>query len=170
MRDYLDGLDAAARPLPAGGRVLAALGPRMLELARDRAAGAHPYLVTAEHTARAREILGKGPLLAPEVGVVLDDRPGPARAVARDHLRYYFQLPDYIASWKRLGFDDADFVGSGSDRLVEALVVWGTEDRIRSRVRDVLAAGADHVALQVLSADHDSVPVEQWRRLAGIVL
>jgi probable F420-dependent oxidoreductase len=169
MKTYLDDLDSAEPPVPSDARVLAALGPKMLGLARDRAAGAHPYLVTPEHTASAREILGTGPLLAPEVGVILEDQPGPARAIARDHLRYYLQLPNYLSSWRRLGFDDADFADSGSDRLVDALVVWGTDDRIAGRLREFLAAGADHVAMQALTSGHGTVPLEQWGRLADIV-
>ncbi|MDC7336772.1 LLM class F420-dependent oxidoreductase [Streptomyces lydicus] len=169
MRDYLDGMDAApyegpvAEPPPA--RVLAALGPKMLELARDRAAGAHPYLVPTDHTARAREILGDGPLLAPEQAVVLETDPAKARAAARAHTRFYLELPNYVGNLRRFGFDDDDFTGGGSDRLVDALVAWGDVDAVRRRVQEHLDAGADHVALQPLAADGD-LGLDQLRALA----
>ncbi|AOP49642.1 LLM class F420-dependent oxidoreductase [Streptomyces lydicus] len=169
MRDYLDGMDAApyegpvAEPPPA--RVLAALGPKMLELARDRAAGAHPYLVPTEHTARAREILGDGPLLAPEQAVVLETDPAKARAAARAHTRFYLELPNYVGNLRRFGFDDDDFTGGGSDRLVDALVAWGDVDAVRRRVQEHLDAGADHVALQPLAAD-GGLGLDQLRALA----
>ena len=116
MREYLDALEAAAPPVPRGNRVLAALGPRMLELARDRAAGAHPYLVPPEHTALAREILGDG-LLAPEQAVLLETDAVRAREIARAHLSIYLQLPNYTNNLLRLGFSDEDLAGGGSDRL-----------------------------------------------------
>ncbi|MFH8631292.1 LLM class F420-dependent oxidoreductase [Streptomyces lydicus] len=169
MRDYLDGMDAApyegpvAEPPPA--RVLAALGPKMLELARDRAAGAHPYLVPTDHTARAREILGDGPLLAPEQAVVLETDPAKARAAARAHMRSYLELPNYVGNLRRFGFDDDDFTGGGSDRLVDALVAWGDVDAVRRRVQKHLDAGADHVALQPLAAD-GGLGLDQLRALA----
>ncbi|MFF8899262.1 LLM class F420-dependent oxidoreductase [Streptomyces lydicus] len=169
MRDYLDGMDAApyegpvTEPPPA--RVLAALGPKMLELARDRAAGAHPYLVPTDHTARAREILGDGPLLAPEQAVVLETDPAKARAVARAHTRFYLELPNYVGNLRRFGFDDDDFTGGGSDRLVDALVAWGDVDAVRRRVQEHLDAGADHVALQPLAVD-GGPGLDQLRALA----
>ncbi|MFI0214613.1 LLM class F420-dependent oxidoreductase [Streptomyces lydicus] len=169
MRDYLDGMDAApyegpvVEPPPA--RVLAALGPKMLELARDRAAGAHPYLVPTDHTARAREILGDGPLLAPEQAVVLETDPAKARAAARAHTRFYLELPNYVGNLRRFGFDDDDFTGGGSDRLVDALVAWGDVDAVRRRVQEHLDAGADHVALQPLAAD-GGLGLDQLRALA----
>lgn len=167
MNDYLDALDAAG--VPADRRVLAALGPRMLGLARDRSAGAHPYLVTPEHTARTREKLGKGPLLAPEFTVVLETDPDRARATARQMLAFYLQLPNYTNSWLRLGFTEDDFTRGGSDRLVDTLVGWGDEQRVRERIDAFLDAGADHVAVQVLASDGASgaLPREDWRRLAA---
>ncbi|MEU6341176.1 LLM class F420-dependent oxidoreductase [Streptomyces sp. NPDC046977] len=166
MTGWLDALDAAG--VPAGRRVLAALGPRMMELSRDRAAGAHPYLVTPEHTAQAREILGRGPLLAPEFTVVLDTDPARARATARAMLSLYLTLPNYTNSWLRLGFTEDDLANGGSDRLVDALIGWGDEQRLRERIDAFLDAGADHVAVQVLTADGDrsGLPREEWRRLA----
>ena len=166
MREYLDAMDASsyAGPLPAdpAPRVLAALAPKMLELARDRTQGAHPYLVTPEHTVRARAILGVGPLLAPEQAFVLESDPVRARTVAREHLKVYLTLPNYAENWRRSGFDEADLADGGSDRLVDALVAWGDESAVRERVEEHFAAGADHVALQALGED----PVGQLTRLA----
>jgi probable F420-dependent oxidoreductase len=176
MVGYLDDLDhpraangTGSDPVPAHRRVLAALGPRMLRLARDRAAGAHPYLVTAEHTRRAREILGAGPLLAPEVGVVLEADPGRAREAARAALAMYLELPNYLRSWRRQGFTDADFADGGSDRLVDALFAWGDVSRIRERLDTHHAAGADHVALQLVEPGGRGAgpPRRGWRELAA---
>ncbi|MFF3564613.1 LLM class F420-dependent oxidoreductase [Streptomyces sp. NPDC002574] len=169
MVEYLDHLDAAVPTVPADRRVLAALGPKMLGLSRDRAAGAHPYLVTPEYLEQARGILGPEPLLAPEVTVVLDDDPTTARATARGFLRYYLELPNYAANLKRLGFTDDDLADAGSDRLVDALVVWGPDETVRHRLHRFLAAGADHLALQVVTGNGDSAPpLAQWRRLAEL--
>ncbi|WP_028062396.1 LLM class F420-dependent oxidoreductase [Solirubrobacter soli] len=162
MRAYLDELDA----LGAHTRLLAALGPKMLELSRDRAAGAHPYLVTVEHTRTAREILGPGRVLGVEQGVVLASDRGPARA----HVAAYLELPNYVANLRRLGFGDADFADGGSDALVDALVAWGDEEAIAARVRAQLDAGADHVCIQVIDAVDDMPPREAWRRLAPAVI
>jgi probable F420-dependent oxidoreductase len=172
MREYLDAMDAA--PYFAAGsagpppRVLAALGPAMLGLARDRAQGAHPYLVTPEHTASAREVLGEAPLLAVEQAVVLSDDPEVVRRRAHWHLEIYTGLPNYRNSWLRQGFTEEDLVRGGSDRLKSAMVVGG-EEAIRSRVRAHLDAGADHVCLQVLGDDAFAVPVEDWARLSHVV-
>jgi probable F420-dependent oxidoreductase len=167
MRRYLTELDEASTPVPADRRVLAALGPRMLELARDRAGGAHPYLVTAEHTALARESLGADAALAPELKVVLDDDPARARATARGYLHGYLQLPNYTNNLRRLGFTDDDFPGGGSDRLLDAVFALGDAEAVRRRVADFVDAGADHVALQVVTDDprHD-LPLPAWRTLA----
>ncbi|WP_159767006.1 LLM class F420-dependent oxidoreductase [Streptomyces sp. HM190] len=169
MVAYLDALDAAG--VPAERRVLAALGPRMLRLSRDRAAGAHPYLVTPEHTAEARETLGAGPLLAPELKVVLEADPTRARATARAHLSFYLGLPNYTNTFLRLGFTDSDLSDGGSDRLIDAVYAWGDEDRVRARVDEFHAAGADQVALQVLDegTTGDALPRESWRRLAALL-
>jgi probable F420-dependent oxidoreductase len=148
---YLDGLDEGG--VPESGRVLAALGPKVLRLARDRTAGAHPYLTTPEHTAQAREILGAGKLLVPEQKVVLSKDPVEARAIARQKVAFYFDLPNYTNNWLRLGFTEADLADGGSDRLVDALVVWGDEDAIRERIQAHRDAGADQVAVQVLNQD-----------------
>ncbi|MCA1713131.1 MAG: TIGR03620 family F420-dependent LLM class oxidoreductase [Actinobacteria bacterium] len=170
MREYLDALDAAPY-LAAGGatpppRVLAALGPAMLALSRDRAQGAHPYLVTPEHTASAREVLGDGPLLAVEQAVVLSDDLEVVKRRAHWHLEIYTGLPNYRNSWLRQGFSEDDLVRGGSDRLKSALVVGGDEQVVLDRVREHLDAGADHVCLQLLGDDPFSVPTEDWARLA----
>ncbi|MBD0420731.1 LLM class F420-dependent oxidoreductase [Streptomyces sp. TRM S81-3] len=168
MVAYLDDLDRAG--VPAGRRVLAALGPKMLELSRDRAAGAIPYLVTPEHTAQARETLGDGPLLAPEFKVVLESDPMLARATARAYLARYLEFPNYTRNFLRLGFTDADLAGGGSDRLIDAVFAWGDDDTIRRRITAFREAGADHVALQVVEEGPvDVLPRAGWRRLASLL-
>ncbi|MCX5191927.1 LLM class F420-dependent oxidoreductase [Streptomyces sp. NBC_00268] len=169
MVGYLDALDNAATPVPADRRILAALGPKMLRLARDRAAGAHPAMVTPEYIKQAREVLGDGPLLAPVVTVVLESDPVRARAIARDFLELYLRLPNYTTNFERLGFTADDFTGGGSDRLVDALVAWGTDDAISERLTEFHTAGADHLALQLITAEGgETPPLTQWRRLAGV--
>jgi probable F420-dependent oxidoreductase len=167
MTRYLDALDAADPPVPQAERVLAALAPRMLALARDRALGSHPYLVTPEHTRSAREALGSAALLAPEQTVVLERDADAARAVARQWLARYLQLPNYADNWVRIGFDPAEIDNGGSDRLVDALVAWGDVDAILARVEAHHAAGADHVAIQVVTSDRAELPREQWRRIGA---
>ncbi|MFL5962170.1 MAG: LLM class F420-dependent oxidoreductase [Gaiellaceae bacterium] len=167
MARYLDSLDAADPPVPRTERVLAALAPRMLALARERAFGSHPYLVTPEHTRTAREALGPDALLAPEQTVVLEEDPDTARTVARAWLARYLELPNYAENWVRIGFDRADIENGGSDRLVDRLVAWGGVDAIRAKVDAQRAAGADHVALQVVTSDPAQLPREEWRRLAA---
>ncbi|MFC4500479.1 MULTISPECIES: LLM class F420-dependent oxidoreductase [Streptomyces] len=165
---YLDALDEAG--VPVGRRVLAALGPRSLALTRDRAAGSIPYLVTPEHTAQAREILGEAPLLAPELKVVQETDPVRARTLARDYLAMYLALPNYTDNFLRHGFTEEDLKDGGSDRLVDAVFAWGDESRIRARVDSFFEAGADHVALQVVDGgDRDALPREGWRRLAALL-
>ncbi|MFI0454098.1 LLM class F420-dependent oxidoreductase [Actinomadura sp. 6N118] len=166
MIDYLDRLDAAGAP--ASQRVLAALGPKMLAASRDRSAGAHPYLVNPEHTRQAREVLGQGPLLAPEVKVVLDEDPAQARAAARAHLALYLRLPNYTSNLLRLDFDEADLANGGSDRLVDAVFAWGDVEAVRRRTNEHLDAGADHVALQVITEDRTGLPLAEWRALAEL--
>ncbi|MET9927382.1 MULTISPECIES: LLM class F420-dependent oxidoreductase [unclassified Streptomyces] len=168
MVGYLDALDAATPPVEPGERVLAALGPKMLKLAADRALGAHPYLVTTEHTAEARVTLGPDALLAPELTVVLDTDRDRARTTARNMLDMYLQLPNYTANLLRLGFAESDFADGGSVRLLDALFALGDAEHVTSRTREYLDAGADHVALQVLTADEggSGLPRAQWRELA----
>jgi probable F420-dependent oxidoreductase len=167
MRAFLDSLDVAAPPVLPEVRALAALGPKMLELARDRSLGAHPYLVTPEHTRVARAAVGPEKLVAPEQAVVLESNADRARAIARQHLEIYLQLPNYTNNLRRLGFGDPDLSNGGSDRLVDALVAWGGEDALRERVLEHREAGADQVLIQVLTEDrHGELPREQWRELA----
>ncbi|MFF4113713.1 LLM class F420-dependent oxidoreductase [Streptomyces sp. NPDC001714] len=151
LNDYLDVLDAGG--VPVARRALAALGPRVLRLAGDRTAAAHPYLVTPEHTRRARELLGAGPLLAPEQKVVLETDPAEARAIGDATLGFYLGMTNYVGNLRRLGFDDTDFADGGSDRLFDALIVHGDTARVAAGVRAHLEAGADHVAVQMLHAD-----------------
>jgi probable F420-dependent oxidoreductase len=166
MVSYLDALDASDPSLPTDRRALAALGPKMLELARERTAGVHPYLVTPLHTQRAREAVGPDRLVAPEQGVVLDTDPATARAIARQHLSRYMEAPNYVNNWRRLGMGDEDLVDGGSDRLVDALVAWGDESAITARVQEHRDAGADHVCVQVLTDQPATLPRREWRALA----
>jgi probable F420-dependent oxidoreductase len=166
MRSYLDALDAASPPVPAGERILAALKPRMLELSRDRSLGAHPYFVPVEHTAVARERLGPGALLAPEQAVVLETDPTRARERARSHMGRYLELPNYTGNLLELGFDETDIAHGGSDRLVDAIVAWGDEAAIADRVRAHREAGADHVCIQVVGVPQGELPLGEWRALA----
>lgn len=169
MRSYLDAMDAspytAYRPTTPLRRVLAALGPRMLDLAAERTDGAHTYFVTPEHTATARARLGER-LLCVEQAVLAETDPARAREIARAHTAIYVVLPNYQANLRRMGFDDADFADGGSDRLVDAIVAWGDEEAVARRVGEQFAAGADHVCVQPLTAERRSVPTAQWRALA----
>lgn len=165
MVAFLDALDGAAVPFPVDARVLGALGPRMLGLARDRATGAHPYFVPPEHVARAREILGPNATIAVELAVVLDRDPSSARQTARRHTAIYVGLPNYTNNLRHFGFGDEDFAGDGSDRLVDAIVAWGDLDTIASRVAMMRDAGADHVCIQVIRPD-GGLPRAEWRHLA----
>jgi probable F420-dependent oxidoreductase len=166
MVAYLDGLDAAG--FLADSRVLAALRPRMVALARDRAAGIHPYFVPPEHIVRAREMLGPDRIIAVELAVVLDANPSSARETGRRHTAIYVNLPNYTNNLRDFGFGDDDFSDKGSDRLVDAIVAWGSIDDIVKRVQAMRDAGADHVCLQVIRPD-DDVPMAEWRVLAPAV-
>jgi probable F420-dependent oxidoreductase len=166
MTTYLDELDAAGQTSDV--RVLAALRPRMLQLAKERAAGTHPYFVPPEHSAAARAMLGPGPIVAPMQAVSLLTDPTEAREMARRFCSIYLGLPNYTNNLRRLGYTDDDLTAPGSDRLVDAIVAWGTVDDIAARVRAHLDAGADHVCLQVVGADRARVPVEQLGELSGI--
>jgi probable F420-dependent oxidoreductase len=165
MTSYLDALDAAPTPLAPAARVLAALGPKMLELARTRTAGAHPYNVTPQHTAQARQALGPSALLLPEQMVALASDAEQGRSIARAGLTHYLNLPNYTNNLRRLGFGDEDFANGGSDKLLAALVAWGSPDDIATRVREHRDAGADHVCIQVLGVE-DRFPRAEWRELA----
>jgi probable F420-dependent oxidoreductase len=154
MRSYLEAMAGAAygsvAPAATPKTVLAALGPRMLELARELADGAHPYNVPPEHTRQARAILGPGKLLCVEQGAILETNPAKARAAARRFLALYLGLPNYVENWKRLGFSDADIAGQGSDRLIDSVIAWGDEKTIRARIEEHWQAGADHVCVQAI--------------------
>ena len=161
---YLDELDELK--VPAEGRVLAALGPKVLALSAQRAAGAHPYLVTPEHTRWARQVLGEGPLLAPEQKVVLDTDTERARAIARSRVQTpYLGLSNYLSNLRRLGWTDADFADGGSDALIDALVAHGGVDQVAARLGQHLDAGADHVVIQLLT-EPGADPVPGYRDLA----
>jgi probable F420-dependent oxidoreductase len=172
MRAYLDAIETApymgpepSDPVPV---VLAALGPRMLDLARDRTDGAHPYFVPPEHTAQARERLGSGKLLAPEQAVILTDDADRAEELAREHVAFYMTAPNYRNSMLRLGLEEADLDDGGSERLRDAIVVWGDEGAIRDRVKAHLDAGADHVCIQTLPSG--VLDLNALRRLAPALL
>ncbi|WP_370969552.1 LLM class F420-dependent oxidoreductase [Amycolatopsis sp. cg9] len=162
--DYLDGLDKAG--VPVAGRALAALGPKVVALSGERTAGAHPYLTTPEHTRDTREILGAGPLLAPEHKVVLGTDAAEARAIGRNTVKYYLGLSNYVANLRKLGFTDADLAGEGSDRLVDALALHGDAATIARGLSAHLEAGADQVVVQVLNED----PWPGYRALAAELL
>jgi probable F420-dependent oxidoreductase len=167
MEAYLSGLDSAPEPVPVDARVLAALGPKMLALSRDRAAGAHPYLVTVEHTAYARNILGDSALLAPELKVVLEPNLDRARRTARAFLGRYLEMPNYTNNLERFGFTEEDFADGGSDRLLDGVFALGDVDAIAAKVEAFHAAGADHVAIQVVTDEpRTALPRAAWRTLA----
>jgi probable F420-dependent oxidoreductase len=173
MVEYLDRMDAArymaVPPEVDPGRVVAALGPKMLELAATRAHGAHPYFTTPEHTALARAAMGTDALLAPEQMCVLSTDPVEARAIARGNMKIYMGLPNYWNNLLRPGFTEADREDGGSDRLVDAVVVWGTAQQVADRVAQHRAAGANHVCVQVLRGDRQ-IPEREWRDLAAVLL
>jgi len=174
MVDYLDAMEAApygGPPIPQDPPlVLAALGPKMLDLAARRTKGAHPYFVPVEHTALAREIMGPDALLAPEQAVVLATDPDEARAIARSHTVTYLALPNYRNNLLRLGWSEQDTAASGSDALVDAVVAWGNVDAIEDRVAAHLAAGADHVSIQVLNGPVEEFPIRELTELAPALL
>jgi probable F420-dependent oxidoreductase len=163
--NYLDALDAAM--VPTSRRVLAALGPRVLRLAAERSAGAHPYLTTPEHTAKAREQLGRSVFLAPEHKVVLTTDAAEARAIGRQTADRYLGLSNYVNNWLRLGFTQDDVRKPGSDKLIDAVVAHGTPEDIARRLGEHCEAGADHVAVQVLGTSNDEALVSALRELAG---
>ncbi len=167
MLEFLDGLQSAGLD-PADHAILAALGPRMQGIVRDRAAGSHPYLVTAEYLRASRSAIGERARLAPELGVVLEADPTRARDLARQHLAGYFALPNYANNFRRLGYADADLRDGGSDRLVDDTVAWGSVERIGERVAEYFAAGADHVCLQVVNVPDEHLPLDEWRALGAL--
>jgi probable F420-dependent oxidoreductase len=156
LASYLDELDEYG--VPANQRVLAALGPRVLKLSAARTAGAHPYLTTPEHTAQAREIIGPSALLLPEHKVVLTTDTEKARAIGRKAVDFYFNLTNYVSNWKRLGFTDEDVTKPGSDKLIDAVVAYGSPGDVAKRLSEHLQAGANHVAIQVLGGSERLLP------------
>ncbi|MGA9159606.1 MAG: TIGR03620 family F420-dependent LLM class oxidoreductase [Actinomycetota bacterium] len=174
MRAYLDAMDRASSSAPepetSPRLILAALGPRMLELAAERAHGVHPYFVPVEHTAFARQRLGPGPVLAVEQTVVLESDPSQARRVARGFALDYLQTENYARNLKRVGWTDADVAGQGSDALIDAVIAWGDVDRVALRIRQHLEAGADHVCVQVVAEDELDPCLPQLRELAPALL
>ncbi|MCB5909033.1 TIGR03620 family F420-dependent LLM class oxidoreductase [Streptomyces pinistramenti] len=169
MRRYLDALDTTATPLPPAARIIGAHRPQMLRLAAARTAGAQPYLVGPEQVARARELLGARPVLAPVQTVVPHTDPDVARARARSVLAPYLALPNLTATWLGSGFGEEDLAGGGSDRLVDELVAWGDAETIAARIAALRRAGADHVAVQVATDDPRHFPRAAWRELADAV-
>jgi probable F420-dependent oxidoreductase len=170
MVGYLDELDALSLTVPRDRRVLAALGPKMLRLAGERSAGVHPYLVTPAHTKEARDMLGPEPLLAPEQKVILETDPVKAREIARAVVTPHLTQPNYTSNLLRMGFTGDDLTDGGSDRLIDAVIAWGDADTVVHRIAEHHAAGADHVAIQVLTAGdygHGPLPRQQWRALAA---
>jgi probable F420-dependent oxidoreductase len=169
MVEYLDAMDNGiffgAAPTTAPQRVLAALGPKMLKLAAERGAGAHPYFTPVEHTAFARDTMGAGALLAPELAVVLETDATKAREIARKYMTTYTRLPNYANNLKRFGFTD-DEITNQEDRLVDAIVAWGSMDTVVAAVKGHLDAGADHVCIQVLTDKPGSLPMREWQELA----
>lgn len=173
MRAYLDAMDQApyqsVPPASKPPRVLAALGPLMLKLSAERADGAHPYNSTPEHTRQARELLGPKPYLCPEQAVVLETDPAKARAIARKFIAIYLGLPNYTNNWLRLGFQESDISGGGSDRLIDAVIAWGDLKTVLNRIREHHSAGADHVCIQVLTEDAKTFPMREYRELASAI-
>ncbi|MEV0407010.1 TIGR03620 family F420-dependent LLM class oxidoreductase [Actinoallomurus sp. NPDC050550] len=174
MVEYLDEMDATETPNPASQvpirRILAAYGPKMLELARDRAAGAQTYHVNVAHTAQAREILGPDAFLAVEHAVLFESDPGKARAIAREHLHLYLTTPYNVAKFRRLGYSEEEIAGGGSDRIVDDLVFWGDVDTIAEKLHAHVEAGADHVAVQVIGVKPGRSAMPQWRMLGDALL
>lgn len=172
MVDYLDAMDNAVyfspQPSTQLHRVLAALGPKMLKLAAERGDGAHPYFTPVEHTAFARETMGSGALLAPEIAVVMNEQPDVAKDIANKYMATYTRLPNYANNLKRFGYTDEEISGH-ADRLMDAIVPRGSVDVVVARIKEHLDAGADHVCVQVLTNTPGVLPMKQWKELADAV-
>jgi probable F420-dependent oxidoreductase len=168
MRAFLDGLDASRAPLPRDRRCLAALGPKMLELCAERTRGTHTYFVPVAHTRFARQQVGDGGLVAPELACVVDTDVERARAIARDYAKLYLGLSNYTGNLLRFGFTDEDIANGGSDRLIDAIVPHGSAADVAAAARAHLEAGADHVCLQPLG--HDGIPRGAWTALAAALV
>jgi probable F420-dependent oxidoreductase len=168
MGEFLDGLDAADPSVPRDERVVAALGPKMLDLAAERSLGAHPYFTTVEHTRFARERVGPNALVAPEVAVVVDPDPESARETARGYTARYVGMTNYARNLLRFGFTEDDLADGGSDRLIDAVVPHGSAETIVEAVHAHFEAGADHVCLQPVG--HGSETLDDYRALAAALL
>jgi probable F420-dependent oxidoreductase len=168
MREYFDGLDAAEPPVPRDERVAAALGPKMLDLAAERSLGTHPYFTPVEHTRLARERLGPGPLIAPEVAVVLEPDTAAGRERAREYAARYLERRNYASNLQRLGFGEDDIKDGGSDRLIDAVIPHGSPEQVAEAVQAHLDAGADHVCMQPVG--NSQGPLEDYRALAKVLL
>lgn len=163
MREFFDGLDG----VPKEERVAAALGPKMLDLAKERSLGTHPYFTTIEHTFYARERLGEDALVAPEVAVVVDPDPESARRTAREYAELYLGLRNYTNNLLRFGFTESDFDNGGSDKLIDAVIPHGSPERVAAYLMAHLDAGADHVCIQPLGSDE---PTRDYAALAAVLL
>jgi probable F420-dependent oxidoreductase len=168
MRAFFDGLDAADTPVPRDQRCAAALGPKMLDLAAERSLGTHPYFVHAAHTRAARQRVGEGVLVAPEVAVVVEPDAETARRIARDYAQSYLRMSNYTSNLLRHGFTEDDVRDGGSDRLIDAVIPHGSAGQVAEAVREHLDAGADHVCVQPLG--HGPVPVDDYRALAEVLV
>jgi probable F420-dependent oxidoreductase len=168
MREFLDGLATAEHPVPRERMVVAALGPKMLDLSFDRTLGTHPYFTPPEHTRRARERLGSTALVAPEQAVVIGDDPRSAREIARKYSKRYLSLSNYVNSCRRLGYTEDDVADDGSDRLVDEIVPQGTAEQVAASVRAHIDAGADHVCVQTLGVE--GIPTQAWTELAAVLI
>ena len=164
MNEYLDALDAAPVPVPKDQRCIAALGPKMLDLSRERTLGTHPYFSSIEHTRAARERLGRGPLIALSIACVVDTDEERGRASARSYAAMYLTLSNYTNNLLRTGFTEADIADGGSDHLIDTLIPHGSPEHIAQAVHEHLDAGADHICLQVV--EFQGVPREPWTQLA----
>jgi len=168
MRDFFDGLDAAATPVPKDERLAAALGPKMLDLSKERSLGTHPYFIDVEHTRFARERLGPDALVAPEVAVVVEEDPETGRRLAREYASTYLGLSNYTSNLLKFGYTERDIADGGSDRLIDAVIPHGSPEQIADAIRTHLEAGADHVCLQPLG--HGPEPLEDFAALAKVLL
>ncbi len=169
MVSFLDELDGSSPTVAPERRALAALGPKMLRLSAERSLGAHPYFVPVEHTIYAREVLGAGPLLAPEVAVVLESDAGRAREIARKYAATYLPLPNYAGNLRRLGYKEEDVALPGSNQVIDAVIPWGGLEKVAARLTEHLEAGADHICIQVLTGEA-RFPLEQYRLLAQALI
>jgi probable F420-dependent oxidoreductase len=168
MRDFFDGLDAAETPVPKEQRLAAALGPKMLDLAKERSLGTHPYFIDVQHTRFARERVGPGTLVAPEVAVVIEEDPETARKLAREYAALYLGLRNYTGNLLKFGYTERDFEGGGSDRLIDTVIPHGSAGKVAEAIHAHFEAGADHVCLQPLG--HGDEPLEDFRALAAALI